>query len=240
MTVVPYKEGKENKKQQIAAMFNNISPKYDLLNHLLSFGIDISWRRKGVKLLKTLKPAAILDVATGTADFAIETLTLNPEKVVGIDISDGMLDLGRQKIAKRNLQDRIELIKADSEELPFPDNKFDAVIVAFGVRNFENLEKGLSEMCRVMQPGGRVVIIEFSKPKKFPFRQAYNFYFKRILPGIGRLISKDRSAYNYLPESVMAFPDGDDFVTILEKAGFKELQCIPLTFGISCIYTGSK
>jgi len=240
MTVVPYKEGKENKKQQIAAMFNNISPKYDLLNHLLSFGIDISWRRKGVRLLRPLRPATILDVATGTADFAIETLALKPEKVVGVDISEGMLKLGRQKIARKNLQETIELIQADSEELPFHDNKFDAVIVAFGVRNFENLEKGLSEMCRVMRPGGKVVIIEFSKPTKFPFRQAYNFYFKRILPGIGRIISKDRSAYHYLPESVMAFPDGERFIAILQKAGYKELQCIPLTFGISCIYTGSK
>ncbi|MCL4170724.1 UNVERIFIED_CONTAM: hypothetical protein GTU68_012394, partial [Idotea baltica] len=183
-------------------MFNNISPKYDLLNHLLSLGIDIRWRKKAIKLLKPSSPKTILDVATGTADFAIEALSLKPEKVIGVDISDGMLEVGKEKIKKKGLTETISLENGDSENLRFTDNTFDAVIVAFGVRNFENLENGLANMHRVLKTGGKVVILEFSKPTAFPFKQLYNFYFKSILPVIGNGVSKDNSAYTYLPESV--------------------------------------
>jgi demethylmenaquinone methyltransferase/2-methoxy-6-polyprenyl-1,4-benzoquinol methylase len=240
MTVLPYKNKETGKKQQVADMFDNISHKYDFLNHFLSLGIDIRWRKKAIKLLKDLQPKQILDIATGTGDFAIESLKLNPEHVTGVDISEGMLKVGREKLKKRKLDDRITLTSGDSENLPFEDNKFDAIIVAFGVRNFENLEKGLSEMFRVLRPGGKVVVLEFSKPKSFPFKQLYNFYFKNILPTLGKTISKDNAAYTYLPESVKSFPDGKDFTTILDKLGFKDTVCKPLTFGISSIYTGIK
>lgn len=240
MAVVPYKDKQEGKKEQVAEMFNNISKKYDFLNHFLSLGIDITWRKKAVKMLATDKPKLILDIATGTGDFAIEALALNPDKVIGVDISEGMLAEGRKKLKKRKLDDRIELQTGDSERLLFEDNKFDAVIVSFGVRNFENLEKGLRDMYRVLKPGGKTVIVEFSKPKKFPMKQGYNFYFKYILPQIGKIVSKDNAAYTYLPESVQAFPDGEDFLTVLKKVGFKNTQCKPLTFGISSIYIGQK
>ena len=240
MTVLPYKQEKESKKRQVQQMFNNISGKYDLLNHLLSFGIDILWRKKAIKLLKNENPETILDVATGTGDFAIEALKINPDKVTGVDIADNMLDIGRQKINKKGLQDKIELLHGDSENLPFQDNKFDAVIVSFGVRNFENLEKGLTDMHRVLKANGTVVILEFSKPGIFPFKQIYNLYFNIILPLIGKIISKDRSAYKYLPESVNAFPDGAGFLKILDNIGFKQTRCIPLTFGISSVYWGKK
>lgn len=238
--IKPYKEDELSKKDQVARMFNNISPKYDLLNHLLSLGIDIRWRKKAIRLLKDSQPKMILDVATGTGDFAIEALRLNPEKVIGVDISDGMLDIGRQKLTRRKLDERIVLKNGDSENLQFEDNTFDAVIVAFGVRNFEYLEKGLLGMQRVLKPDGNVVILEFSKPTAFPFRQMYNFYFKSILPIIGRMISKDNSAYTYLPESVQAFPQGAEFLEVLKKTGFNQTRCIPLTFGICSIYTGKK
>lgn len=240
MTVLPYKEKDTAKKEQVAEMFNNISGKYDFLNHFLSLGIDILWRKKAIKLLKKDKPKLILDIATGTGDFAIEALALNPDQVIGVDISEGMLEMGRKKMKKRGLDNKIELRLGDSEGLLFEDNKFDAIIVSFGVRNFENLEKGLADMCRVLKPGGKVVVLEFSRPKRFPFKQIYNFYFKAILPKIGRLISKDSAAYTYLPESVGAFPDGDNFLKVLQKVGFKETKCKPLTFGISSIYTGVK
>lgn len=240
MSVVPYKDKQVGKKEQVADMFNNISKKYDLLNHVLSMGIDITWRKKAISLLKKDQPKLILDIATGTGDFAIEALALNPDKVVGVDISEGMLAEGRKKLAKKKLEDRIELQLGDSEKLLFEENKFDAVIVSFGVRNFENLEKGLSDMYRVLRPGGKTVIVEFSKPKKFPMKQAYNFYFKYILPKIGKVVSKDDDAYTYLPESVQAFPDGKDFLGILEQVGFKNTTCKPLTFGISSIYIGEK
>jgi demethylmenaquinone methyltransferase / 2-methoxy-6-polyprenyl-1,4-benzoquinol methylase len=240
MTVLPYKEEQESKKEQVARMFNNISQRYDFLNHLLSLGIDKGWRKKAIKILKPHNPKYILDVATGTGDFAIQALELSPEKVIGVDISKGMLEIGRQKISKRNLTSKVELQEGDSENLRFPENKFDAVTVGFGVRNFENLEKGLQEIYRVLKPGATLVVLEFSRPRKFPFRQIYNFYFKTILPKLGRMISKDRSAYTYLPESVEAFPDGMDFITILNKVGFKKTACKPLTFGISSIYTGHK
>ena len=240
MAVLPYKEERLGKKEQVAKMFNNISRRYDFLNHLLSFGVDIIWRKKAVKMLKPHKPELILDIATGTADFAIEALAINPEKVIGVDISEGMLAVGKKKIAKMGLQDKIELQLGDSEKLLFPDNKFDAIIVSFGVRNFENLEKGLEDMYRVLKPGGNTVIVEFSKPTVFPFKQLYNFYFKYVLPLIGKIISRDNAAYAYLPESVQAFPDGDRFLEILQKTGFKNTVCRPLTFGISSIYIGQK
>ncbi|EON77628.1 Ubiquinone/menaquinone biosynthesis methyltransferase [Lunatimonas lonarensis] len=240
MTVVPYKDKEGGKKEQVADMFNNISKKYDLLNHVLSLGIDIVWRKKAVRLLKDDQPKLILDIATGTGDFAIEALALNPDKVIGVDISEGMLAEGRKKLTRRKLDDRIELQLGDSEKLLFEENKFDAVIVSFGVRNFENLEKGLADMYRVLKPGGKTVIVEFSKPKKFPMKQAYNFYFKYILPKIGKVVSKDNAAYTYLPESVQVFPDGKAFMDILEKVGFKNTRCKELTFGISSIYVGEK
>ena len=240
MNVLPYKDKDTSKKEQIAAMFNSISGKYDFLNHFLSLGIDILWRKRAVRLLKKHQPKLILDIATGTGDFAIEALSLNPEKIIGVDISEGMLSVGREKLIKKNLTDKIELISGDSEFLPFEDNFFDAVIVSFGVRNFENLEKGLSDMLRVLKPSGKVVILEFSKPKSFPFKQIYQFYFQWILPKIGKLISKNHEAYTYLPDSVEAFPDGDDFLNILNKIGFQKNQCTPLTLGISSIYSGSK
>lgn len=240
MTVLPYKDKETGKKQQVADMFDNISHKYDFLNHFLSLGIDIRWRKKAIKLLKEIQPKQILDIATGTGDFAIESLKLNPDHVTGVDISEGMLSVGREKLKKRKLDDKITLTSGDSENLPFEDNKFDAIIVAFGVRNFENLEKGLSEMFRVLRPGGKVVVLEFSKPKSFPFKQLYNFYFKNILPTLGKTISKDNAAYTYLPESVKSFPDGKDFTSILDKLGFKDTVCKPLTLGISSIYTGIK
>jgi len=240
LTVVPYKEDRSGKKEQVARMFDSISGNYDFLNHFLSLGIDIRWRKKAVKLLAPGKPKLILDVATGTGDFAVETLKLNPDKVIGIDISEGMLQVGRKKMKDRGYDSIIELLSGDSENLPFEENKFDAVVVAFGVRNFENMEKGLAEMYRVLKPGGRMVVLEFSKPKMFPFKQLYNFYFNFILPKIGKLISRDPAAYTYLPESVQAFPDGDSFVGILNRIGFKDTLCKPLTLGISSLYTGIK
>jgi len=240
MTVVPYKEDQSGKKEQVAKMFNSISGNYDFLNHFLSLGIDVRWRKKAIKLLKEVSPKQILDVATGTGDFAIATLSLNPDKVIGIDISEGMLEVGKTKMKERGLDSKIELRLGDSENLPFPENKFDAVIVAFGVRNFENLEKGLAEMLRVLRPGGKLVVLEFSKPRSFPFKQIYNFYFRFILPKIGKMVSKDAAAYTYLPESVQAFPDGNDFISILSRLGYKNTACKPLTFGISSLYTGIK
>lgn len=240
MTVLPYRQDSATKKDQVAKMFDNISGDYDFLNHFLSLGIDILWRKAAIRKLKSLQPKLILDVATGTGDFAIEALKLNPDKVVGVDISEGMLSVGRQKMSARGLDTKIELIYGDSEKLPFESNKFDAITVAFGVRNFENLENGLAEMLRVVRPGGKVVVLEFSKPRKFPFKQLYNFYFKFVLPKIGRWVSRDSSAYTYLPESVQAFPDGEVFTKILDHLGYKDTQCKPLTFGISSLYIGTK
>jgi demethylmenaquinone methyltransferase/2-methoxy-6-polyprenyl-1,4-benzoquinol methylase len=240
MAVVPYKTEDSGKKEQIARMFNNISFRYDFLNHFLSLGIDRLWRKTAIRMLQSGKPRQILDVATGTGDFAIQALRLNPAKVTGIDISEGMLSIGRKKLEKLKLTDKIDLLTGDSENLQFADETFDAVTVGFGVRNFEDLVKGLTEIRRVLKKDGMLVVLEFSKPAKFPMRQLYNFYFRNILPGLGRLISKDRAAYTYLPESVEAFPDGTDFENILRKVGFKETSCRPLTFGISSIYTGRK
>jgi demethylmenaquinone methyltransferase / 2-methoxy-6-polyprenyl-1,4-benzoquinol methylase len=240
MAVVPYKDKTGSKSEQVAEMFDTISPKYDFLNHLLSAGIDIYWRKRAIKLLKREKPKTILDIATGTGDFAIEAMVLSPRKIVGVDISEGMLAVGRVKVKKLGMENVIDLRIGDSEKLPFSNNSFDAVIASFGVRNFENLLKGLTDMCRVMRPGGTCVIVEFSKPKTFPFKQLYNFYFRYILPIIGRMVSKDSSAYTYLPESVKVFPDGQDFLKIYEQAGFKNTKCVPLTFGVCSIYLGKK
>ncbi len=244
MAVVPYKDKSSSKREQVAEMFDNISPKYDLLNHVLSGGIDILWRKRAIReLRKALAPnlpRRILDIATGTGDFALEALALKPEKIVGIDISEGMLSVGREKMQKRGVDQIIEMRLGDSEGLPLPDNDFDAVIVAFGVRNFENLLKGLTDMHRVTRPGGVCVVLEFSNPRQFPFKQLYGFYSRTILPLIGRMVSKDTSAYSYLPESVQAFPDGNDFLRIYEAAGFTNTKCIPLTFGVASIYIGHK
>lgn len=239
-TVKPY-EAEGSKKQQVSTMFDRIAPYYDFLNRLLSLGIDTIWRKKAINLLKADHPQKILDVATGTADVAIEAAKrLSPEQIVGVDISVEMLEVGRKKIARKGLQEIITLKEGDSENLPFPDNTFDALTVAFGVRNFENLEQGLREMQRVLKPGGKVVILEFSKPSTFPFRQLYQFYFKNILPFIGKFTSKDPKAYRYLYESVQAFPDGDQFLNILSQTGYKSNRCIPLTLGVCSIYLGEK
>jgi demethylmenaquinone methyltransferase / 2-methoxy-6-polyprenyl-1,4-benzoquinol methylase len=240
MSVTPYNDPAETKKNQVATMFNNIAPKYDFLNHFLSLGIDVIWRKKAINLLKSQKPKQILDIATGTADFAFEALKLNPDKVTGVDISEGMLSIGKEKIVKRNLSHKIELMKGDSENLPFKENTFDAVIVAFGVRNFEQPLKGLQEMNRVLNSEGSAVILEFSRPRVFPVKQIYNLYFTKILPFVGRMISKDHAAYTYLPESVNAFPDGQDFLNIMSAAGFKDVKQMKLMFGIASIYSGKR
>ena len=222
-------------------MFNNISGTYDFLNHFLSAGIDILWRKKAIRELSALKPKVMLDVATGTGDFAFEAIKiLNPDQIVGVDISVGMLDVARRKIAERNLQHVFTVETGDSEGLHFDDNSFDAITVAFGVRNYENLEKGLSDMLRVLKPGGKIVILEFSKPSAFPIKQLYNFYFKYLLPFFGNLFSKDARAYTYLNESVVAFPDGKSFTLLMDKVGYQQTKHRPLTFGISAIYTGVK
>ena len=240
MSVVPYKDKDTSKREQVAEMFDNISPKYDLLNHVLSAGIDIYWRKKAIRLLRPVAPKKILDIATGTGDFALEALVLKPEKIIGVDISEGMLAVGREKMKKRGVDQIIEMRAGDSERLLFEDNVFDAVIVSFGVRNFENLLAGLTDMHRVTRPGGVCVVLEFSKPRATPFKQLYGFYSKTILPLIGRLVSKDSSAYTYLPESVQAFPDGPDFLRVFEQAGFTKTKWVSLTFGIASIYIGQK
>jgi len=221
-------------------MFDNIAGNYDFLNHFLSLGVDIYWRKRLVKRLKKQAPKHILDVATGTGDLAIEMLKSNPEKVIGIDISNGMLEIGRKKMKAKGLEDIITLQQADSENLPFDDSSFDAVSVSFGARNFENLEKGLSEMCRVLSPGGKLYILEFSQPTIFPFKQIYQFYFKYILPLVGKMVSKDNAAYTYLPESVSAFPYGKKLNQIIENCGYSNAKSYPLTMGIATIYIAEK
>lgn len=239
-TVTPYKDSEKTKKEQVADMFDNISHRYDFLNHFLSMGIDRLWREKLVKMVLQDQPQSILDVATGTGDLAIALAKTNPSLIEGIDISEGMLSVGRKKIEKLNLSVPIHLQWGDSEDIPFPENHFDLATVAFGVRNFENPLKGLSEMYRVIKPGGRIYVLEFSQPTSFPFKQIYNLYFLHILPMWGRLVSKDASAYTYLPESVQAFPYGKAFMQLLESAGFKHTAIKQLSFGIANIYTGIK
>lgn len=238
--IKPYNP-EEGKKGQVSTMFNRIAPYYDFLNRLLSLGIDTIWRKQAISRLKARQPRYILDVATGTADVALEAMRqLQPDKIVGIDISGEMLAVGREKISQRGLDTVIELQEGDAENLPFADETFDAITVAFGVRNFENLEKGLQEMRRVLKKDGQLVVLEFSQPSIFPFRQLFNLYFKYILPLIGRFTSKDPRAYSYLYESVQAFPDGQRFLDILQRTGYKSNQCIPLTLGICSIYLGEK
>jgi demethylmenaquinone methyltransferase/2-methoxy-6-polyprenyl-1,4-benzoquinol methylase len=238
--VKPYNADGASKKEEVAEMFNNISKSYDFLNHFLSLGIDKIWRRKAVKQLIELNPERMLDIATGTGDFAVALLKLNPKEVIGVDISSGMLEVGNNKMEKRGYDDKIKLILGDSESLQFDDSYFDGVTVAFGVRNFENLEKGLSEMLRVIKPGGKAVILEFSKPKKFPIKQLFGFYSKRLIPFIGKLVSKDKRAYEYLPESVEAFPEGQTFLDIMSSVGYKNVNGIPVSGGIATIYVGIK
>ncbi|HVX27501.1 MAG TPA: bifunctional demethylmenaquinone methyltransferase/2-methoxy-6-polyprenyl-1,4-benzoquinol methylase UbiE [Parafilimonas sp.] len=239
--IVPDKQSALNKKSQVAKMFDDISGSYDFLNRFLSAGIDKGWRRKAIKELKNVHPKFILDVATGTGDVAILTYKiLKPEKITGIDISDGMLELGRKKIDKLNLSSKIELMHGDSETLNFNANYFDAITVAFGVRNFEHLEKGLLEMLKVLKPGGKVAILEFSKPKTFLFKGFYNLYMKIVAPGFGKMIAKNKQAYEYLNNSVQAFPDRNAFLSIMQQVGFKQTYFKQLTFGICCIYCGYK
>lgn len=221
-------------------MFNGIAPKYDLLNHLLSLGIDKAWRRKAMRELERGAKDRVLDVACGTGDFSIEALRHGVRQVVGVDISENMLAVAREKAWDKGLEEQLEFLYGDSEQLTFPDGNFDAVTVAFGVRNFEHLERGLREMCRVLRPGGRVVILEFSTPDRFPMKQLYRFYFKHILPRVGGLVSGDRGAYEYLPASVFAFPQGDRFLDIMRACGFRDVRRRPLTFGIATLYTGEK
>ena len=239
--VKPYNPQGE-KKEQVAEMFNNISHSYDFLNHFFSLGIDVLWRKKAIRILKKKNPKLILDVATGTGDFALEAMRMKmtDASVIGVDISAGMLEVGRKKIKKRGLDHKITLQLGDSENLPFSDNHFDAFTVAFGVRNFQDLNKGMAEMLRVLKPGGTGVIIEFSRPTAFPIKQLFTFYFKYIMPGIGKLVSKDHRAYTYLPESVEAFPSGKNFIALMEQLGYKQCQCISLSGGIASIYIGSK
>jgi len=239
-TVKPYAENAE-KKGQISTMFNNIAKYYDFLNHFLSLGIDRSWRKKAIATLQEKQPQSILDVATGTGDLAIEAnRQLKPKKIVGIDISVKMLEVGEGKIQKQGIDDVITLMEGDSENLPFEDNTFDAAMAAFGVRNFANVTAGLKEMVRVLQPNGKLVVLEFSKPTMFPFKQGFNFYFKYILPLIGRITSKDKKAYGYLYESVQAFPEGQDFLDLLTNIGLKNATCKKLSLGICAIYTATK
>lgn len=236
MAVTPYKESTATKKEQVADMFDNIAHKYDFLNHFFSLGIDVLWRKKAIRKLKGLKSDVLLDIATGTGDFAFEALALKPHKVYGVDISAGMLEIGKQKIIKREKSEIMEFRLGDSEALDFEDDSIDIITVSFGVRNFQDLEKGLTEMKRVLKPGGTVCVIEFSKPERFPIKQLYGFYFKNIMPLIGKLVSKDNAAYSYLPESVQAFPYGQEFTSILEKVGFRQPEITLLTGGIASIY----
>jgi demethylmenaquinone methyltransferase/2-methoxy-6-polyprenyl-1,4-benzoquinol methylase len=238
--VKPYGSKDRTKKEEVAEMFNNISGRYDFLNHFLSLGIDKLWRKKAVRELTQIQPKRILDIATGTGDFALELLKLKPEQIIGLDISSGMLDVGREKMKKRKVNHVIEMVLGDSENIPYEEGHFDAITVAFGVRNFENLEKGLSEMFRVLRPGGKAVILEFSKPKRFPVKQVFGFYSKYIIPFLGKRISKDEKAYAYLPESVAAFPEGNDFLEILTKTGYQQVKAMTVSGGIATIYTGTK
>ena len=239
--VKPYDSSDLSKKKQVEKMFDNISAKYDFLNHFLSFGIDHIWRRKTINLIAEKNPAFILDVATGTGDLAFAAeKKIKVKKIIGLDISNGMLEVGREKIKKKSLQNKLEFIQGDSENLPFENDFFDAVMVSFGVRNFENLTKGLNEIKRVLKPSGGIYILEFSKPKKFPIKQLFSFYSKFILPYLGSLISKDKSAYHYLPASVNVFPEGEDFIKRLQKVGFSSSSFKPLSGGISTLYSGFK
>jgi demethylmenaquinone methyltransferase/2-methoxy-6-polyprenyl-1,4-benzoquinol methylase len=239
--IVPDEKSDAAKKKQVADMFNSIAGSYDFLNRFLSAGIDKYWRKKAIGELKAIHPQVMLDVATGTADVAIAAYKiLSPQKITGIDISEGMLALGRKKIQSLQLEDKIELKVGDSETINYANSSFDAITVAFGVRNFENLEKGLAEMLRVLKPGGKVSILEFSKPRAFMFKGLYKLYMRTVTPGVGKMFSKNKEAYAYLNNSVQAFPDRENFVDIMNKAGFKKTYYKSLSLGICCIYCGSK
>jgi demethylmenaquinone methyltransferase/2-methoxy-6-polyprenyl-1,4-benzoquinol methylase len=238
--VKPYKESDLNKKQQVTKMFDTISKEYDSLNRVISFGIDVKWRNKVVEIVADKNPKRILDIATGTGDLAISLTKTNAKEIIGLDISNGMLEVGRKKIKSKNLDGTIDMVIGDSEDLPFEDNSFDAITVAFGVRNFMHLEKGLSEILRVLKPNGVFVILETSVPTKSVYIQGYKFYSKFILPTIGKVFSKDRSAYKYLSESASVFPFGEELNNILRQIGFINVEDKPQTFGVATIYTASK
>ena len=238
--VKPYNQDDKSKKQEVAEMFDNISARYDFLNHFLSLGIDKIWRRKAINQLRSTPVKKLIDIATGTGDFAIAALKLNPEEVIGLDISAGMLAVGEQKMIKNKVDSIIKMQLGDSENIPYESNYFDALTVGFGVRNFENLELGLAEMLRVLKPGGKAVILEFSKPKRFPIKQIFGFYSRYFIPFFGKRISKDAQAYSYLPESVAAFPEGKDFEDILHKIGYKNIESTLVSGGIATIYAGIK
>jgi demethylmenaquinone methyltransferase/2-methoxy-6-polyprenyl-1,4-benzoquinol methylase len=231
----------KDKRKSVESMFDSIAWRYDFLNHFLSFGIDHLWRRRAVKIIsRSYKNPHILDVATGTGDLAIAAMKIHPVKIYGIDISAGMLEIGKEKILKKGYSDKIELMRADSENIPFEDDKFDVAMVAFGVRNFADPLRGLKEMRRVIRTDGLILVLEFSKPSAFPFRPVYNFYFRNILPFFGRLFSKDKTAYTYLPDSVSQFPDNEEFLKLLSEAGFSDTVQLKLTKNITSIYTGIK
>ncbi|MFD0963469.1 bifunctional demethylmenaquinone methyltransferase/2-methoxy-6-polyprenyl-1,4-benzoquinol methylase UbiE [Pseudofulvibacter geojedonensis] len=239
--ITPYKDSELGKKKQVTQMFDNISKEYDGLNRVISLGIDQSWRKNVVNLVNDIKPESILDIATGTGDLAIMMAEkTKAKKIVGLDISEGMLNVGKEKVTQKKLSNRIQLVVGDSEKLPFEDNTFDAITVSFGVRNFETLEKGLSEILRVLKPNGRFVILETSVPTKFPFKQGYQFHCNIILPLVGKLFSKDKKAYGYLSESAANFPYGEKLNNILRKIGFIDVKDIPQTFGVASIYVSSK
>ncbi|SFV30324.1 bifunctional demethylmenaquinone methyltransferase/2-methoxy-6-polyprenyl-1,4-benzoquinol methylase UbiE [Thermoflavifilum thermophilum] len=239
--IVPYQHSKLSKKAQVAQMFNEIAGRYDLLNRLLSAGIDVQWRRKAIRLLADIQPQHILDVATGTADVALMLARQYPQaQITGVDIAEQMLELGRRKVAEAHLDSRIILQQADAEALPFPDHAFDAVMVAFGVRNFENLQAGLKEMLRVLKPGGKAVILEFSQPESFPVKQLYHLYFRYITPMIGKWLAHHREAYAYLPASVSAFPYGQRMIDLLTEIGYQQVICRKYTLGICSVYCGYK
>lgn len=238
--VLPDAGSNLSKKAQVADMFNNIAGKYDFLNHFLSLGIDKGWRKKAIAEAAKMQPKQVLDVATGTGDLAIAAAALHPDNIIGVDIAVQMLEEGRKKLAEKQLDSVIQLFEGDSEALQFGDNTFDVVMCAYGVRNFEHLEAGLKEMNRVLRPGGKVVILEFSHPTRFPIKQGYKFYFRYILPIVGKMFSKHSTAYTYLPESVKAFPEGKTFCQILTKCGYKNATAKPLTLGVTTLYTAFK
>ncbi|MEL6251195.1 MAG: bifunctional demethylmenaquinone methyltransferase/2-methoxy-6-polyprenyl-1,4-benzoquinol methylase UbiE [Bacteroidota bacterium] len=238
--ITPYQDTEASKKAQVTEMFDNIAPKYDLLNHSLSLGIDILWRRKAIKMLGEYHPKTVVDIATGTGDFAVEATKLKPNKIIGIDISPKMLEVGRVKMKKKGLDELIEMRVGDSEALDIDTGCIDAVTVGFGVRNFENLKKGLGEILRILRPGGAVAILEPSYPTRFPLKQLFHIHFRYITPFIGKLVSGDNAAYTYLPESVKAFPNGKEFTDICREVGFKKVLYKPLTFGICSLYLLEK
>lgn len=238
--VTPYQDSDKGKKEQVTKMFDTISKEYDSLNRVISFGIDVKWRNKVVEIVKNTKPNTILDIATGTGDLAINLTKTKAKKIVGLDISDGMLAVGKSKVTKLNLAETIEMVLADSEKIPFEDDSFDAITVAFGVRNFEHLDVGLKEIYRVLKPGGVFVVLETSVPTKSPYKQGYQFYSSKILPTIGRIFSKDKLAYKYLSDSAASFPYGKAFNNILEKTGFIDVENRPQTFGVATIYLAKK